>query len=88
MLHFSPVGMSDNKHSGLKIYSVEKTVYVNVTSEMKGNIIVYNLLGSEITRKPVQSNTLNKINLDVPTGFYLIKVEGDNSSSAEKVFIR
>jgi hypothetical protein len=87
-VHFSPVGMSDNKHSGLKIYSVEKTVYVNVTSEMKGNIIVYNLLGSEITRKPVQSNTLNKINLDVPTGFYLIKVEGDNSSSAEKVFIR
>lgn len=88
-LHFAPVGMNEGKTaSGIRIYSSEKTVYVNVSKELKGNIIVYNMLGSEITRAAIQSLAINKISLDVPSGFYLVKVDGDSSSSAEKVFIR
>jgi len=88
-LHFSPVGMDDNKtSSGIKIYSSEKTVYVNVTKELSGSIIIYNLLGTEIISKPIQSLAINKINLDVPSGFYLVKVDGNNATSAQKVFIR
>jgi len=31
---------------------------------------------------------MKKIKLDVPTGFYLVKVEGDAVTSTSKVFIR
>jgi hypothetical protein len=87
-IHFSPVGMPESKTSTIRIYSADKTVYVNIPTEMNGTIIVYNLLGSEITRQTIQGNSLNKFNLNVPTGIYLVKVDGDSNAKAEKVFIR
>ncbi len=87
-IHFAPVGVSENSSTGIKVYSAERTVYVNIPSEMKGNIVVYNMLGIEITRSAIQAYALNKINLDVPTGFYLVKVDGDSSATTGKVFIR
>ncbi len=87
-IHFASVGVSENKPSGIKIYSNENTVFVNIPSDMKGNIVVYNMLGIEITRTTIQAYSLNKINLDVPTGFYLVKVDGDSNTNAGKVFIK
>jgi hypothetical protein len=88
-LHFTNVGARENKPaSGVKIYSADQTIYVNITTSMNGTIIVYNMLGSEISRKNIEPLSLNKINLDVPTGFYLVKVEGDAVTSTSKVFIR
>jgi hypothetical protein len=55
---------------------------------MTGTITVYNLLGSEITRTSIQSQTLNKINVNVPSGYYLVKVNGSSANAAGKVFIR
>ncbi|MCX6304745.1 MAG: T9SS type A sorting domain-containing protein [Bacteroidetes bacterium] len=87
-IHFAPVGVSDHKTSGVKIYSNESTVYVNIPADMKGNIVVYNMLGTEITRTTIQAYSLNKINLNVPTGIYLVKVDGDSNTNAGKVFIK
>jgi hypothetical protein len=88
-LHFASVGIKDNKiKSDIKVYSSEKTIYVNIPSDMRGNIVVYNMLGSEITRTAIQPNSLNKINLNVPSGFYLVKVDGDTNATTGKVFIR
>ncbi len=87
-LHFATVGYTDNNLSNIKIYGADKTVYVNIPSDMKGNIIVYNMLGSEITRSAIQGTSLNKINVNVPSGFYIVKVEGNSSSTAGKVFLR
>lgn len=85
---FSSVGFSENRTSSINIYSFERTVYVNIPNDMSGNIVIYNLLGSEIARTVIQSNSLNKINLDVPSGFYLVKVDGNSNSTAGKIFIR
>ena len=87
-LHFAPVGVSENRQSSINIYSAESIVYVNVPIDMKGNIVVYDMLGREISSTAIQSNSLNKINLGVPTGFYLVKVNGDSNTTTGKVFIR
>jgi len=88
-LHFAPVGTPENQlTAGIRIYSSDKTAYVNVEGDMNGTIVVYNLLGSEIARKAIQPHSINKINLDEPTGFYLVKVESEKVTSASKVFIR
>ncbi|MFZ4799371.1 MAG: T9SS type A sorting domain-containing protein, partial [Bacteroidia bacterium] len=70
------------------IYSVGKVVNVEIPAGVKGDIVVYNLLGSEIARKAVEANSLNKINLNVPSGYYLVKVNGASYSANGKVFIR
>ncbi len=88
-LHFAPVGTPDNNSpTGTRIYSADHSVYVKTDADMNGTIVVYNLLGSEIVRTPIQPMSINKINLDVPTGFYLVKVESETATSAGKVFIK
>ena len=63
-------------------------VYVNITSTMSGNIVVYNLLGCEVARAAIAENSLNKLSLNVPQGYYFVKVNGNTVNGAGKVFIR
>ena len=88
-IHFSPLsGISEGTSSNIKIYAAENTVFVNIPMELHGTIFVYDLLGKEIITMPIQSNNLNKINLNVELGYYLIKVLGDKATASGKVFIR
>ena len=88
-LTFSPVGFSElGNYPNIRVYSAEKIVFVNVPVEMQGSIFIYDLLGNEIAKKSVESNSLNKIELSVPQGYYLVKVITDKASVTEKVFIR
>jgi hypothetical protein len=88
-LDFFPVGIPETGSAGnIRIYSNQKDVYVNIPTSMKGNIIIYNLLGSEISSKAIQANTLNRISLNSPTGYYIVKVIGDNGITTGKVFIQ
>ena len=87
-LTFSTVGIGDLDASKLNIYAVDKVVNVEIPMGVKGDIVVYNLLGSEIARKAVEASSLNKINLNVPSGYYLVKVNGISYSANGKVFIK
>jgi hypothetical protein len=87
-LLFHPLGMPSVTLGNIKIYSYLKDVYVNIPASIHGNIIVYNLLGSEITRQAIRGNTLNKISLNSPTGYYIVKVIGDSGIKMGKVFIQ
>jgi len=88
-LHFAAMGVNDTETNGnIKIYSSENVIYINITSSMSGDIVVYNLLGSEVARATIRGNSLNKISLDVPSGFYLVKVNGNTASANAKVLIR
>ncbi len=87
-LHFAPVGIPEIGSNKINIYSNLKDVYVNIPVSMHGNIFVYNLLGSEITNQVIEGNTLNRISLNSPTGYYIVKVIGDNGITTGKVFIQ
>jgi hypothetical protein len=87
-LTFSTVGIGEVGSAKLNIYAVEKVVNVEIPAGVKGDIVVYNLLGSEIARKAVEANSLNKINLNVPSGYYLVKVDGVSYTANGKVFIK
>jgi len=88
-LHFSPLtGMANNSAANLKIYSSENNVFVNVPMELHGEIIIYDLLGKEVNRQPIESNTLNKVSLNTQLGYYLVKVLGDKTTVSGKVFVQ
>jgi hypothetical protein len=87
-VHFATVGISDKTTSDISIYSSGNTVYVNIPEDLKGTILVYNMLGNEIARTPIQGHSMNKISLNVVPGIYVVKVDGDALTSTGKVFIR
>ena len=87
-LHFAALGVSDLNSSNIHIYSNEKTIYVNIPSALNGEIVVYNIMGVEMARKQIVGNSINKINTNLSTGYYIVKVLGDTQSLANKVFIR
>jgi len=87
-LKFSTVGIGEVGASKLNIYAVENVVNIEIPAGVNGEIVVYNLLGGEIARKAVEANSLNKINLNVPSGYYLVKVNGISYTANGKVFIK
>jgi hypothetical protein len=87
-LHFAALGMNEKEIGNMKIYSSDNVIYVNVTTSTTGDIVVYNLLGSEVARRAITGNSLNKISLNVPQGYYFVKVNGDTGNATGKVFIR
>jgi hypothetical protein len=73
--------------SNIAIYSNENVVYVNIPFTSQGRILVYNILGNEVANQPIQANSLNKITLGVPAGYYIVKVVDNDHSISHKVFI-
>jgi len=88
-LKFSTVsGLPALNSNQIRIYSFDQTIFVNIPMDLNGTIIVYDLLGKVVKTQPVQSNILNKINLNANGGYYLVKVLGDKTTVSGKVFIR
>jgi hypothetical protein len=87
-LLFAPLGISEIGSVKINIYANLKDVYVNIPGAIHGNIVIYNLLGSEIASQVIQANTLNKITLNNPTGYYIVKVISDSGITTGKVFIQ
>ena len=87
-LHFAAIGLNEQEKGHNKIYSYDKKIYVNISEAIHGDIIVYNLLGVEIFRKPIVSNSLNTIELHQCTGYYIVSVVGETGNFSNKVFIR
>ena len=52
-----------------------------------GEIVIYNLLGQEVTRKTAV-NGLNKISLTQGNAAYIVKVISDQAVVCQKVFVQ
>jgi len=88
-LHFAPyTGIPNTTAGNMTIYASENSVYVNIPMDLHGEIFVYDLLGKEVTHKPIAGNSLNRVDLNVQLGYYLVKVLGDKATVSGKVFIR
>jgi len=86
-IHFAPVGINEKESDNIRIYSSEKDIYVNIPTSTQGNIIVYNLLGSEMMRKPFTGKSFIKLTPDVNSGYYLVQVAGDRQTATGKVYL-
>jgi hypothetical protein len=54
---------------------------------MSGRIYIYNMLGVEQTSMQIKENSINKITLNVPTGYYIIKILSNKDIVTQKVLI-
>jgi hypothetical protein len=67
-------------------YSFNKTVYVNMKDNSKGDIYIYNAEGKLIRSVPALQG-LNSIDLDA-TGVYIVKVLTSNVNMVKKVWVK
>jgi hypothetical protein len=85
-LHFkSSVGIEDPAATEKAIYSSGHNIYF----ETSGNatLDIFNLTGQKIESRQINSGGLQIINLQAPTGWYIVKLVSGNEVKSQKVFI-
>jgi hypothetical protein len=80
------MGIKPVESSLAAAYSFNKTVYVNMKDNSKGNIYIYNAEGKLIRSVPALQG-LNSIDLDA-TGIYIVKVLTANVNMVKKVWVK
>ena len=77
-----------NNENIVNIYSYNSNVYINNTNNSKVDIIVYDILGKEVSKKQFENTTLYKLDLnDCYPGFYIIKAKVDNKFYVKKIYV-
>ncbi|MEI6750519.1 MAG: T9SS type A sorting domain-containing protein, partial [Bacteroidota bacterium] len=85
-LHFSALGIADNQPENAIIYSYQKTVFVNLKDNAKGDVFIYNIAGQLVASMPSASG-MNRIEL-VNMGNYIVKVVKEKNAVVRKVFVK
>jgi hypothetical protein len=71
------------------VFSNGNTVYIlkNTAKEVKGSILVYDLLGRPVYQNTISGDAETEIQLNNPTGYYIVSIVTDQHTSNSKVFI-
>ena len=89
-LHFNDVMTSSNtiEQNSLKIYSNKNTIYINI-SDIQGSstINIVDMKGINISKKIVNGSGLHQIEMNKPTGYYIVNVTTNKGTVSQKVFI-
>jgi hypothetical protein len=86
ILHFGSItAVNETPKAISAVYSYHKTVVVNMTNQVKGDIYIYNLAGQlVVTRLSAQGKT----EIDLPvSGNYIVKAISKDNTIVRKVFI-
>jgi hypothetical protein len=86
VLRFSPLGV-DPKLSGQNNIFVYNNV-LNVNNPDGSVITVYNMMGTKILEKQTNNESLYQLPLQIPTGYYIVKVTNGKVIYSEKVFVK
>ena len=89
-MHFkSTTGVSEGENiSSFNIYSFNKNIYVSNPEFQNANVFVYNLIGQEVATFKINGDATNSFQLGVPSGYYLVKVVGDQTINTKKVYLK
>jgi hypothetical protein len=72
----------------IRIYSSDNTIcVVKSNADIRGNVVVYNLLGAEVFRANSITDLTSRFSLNVTPGYYLVRVVTDAASYNAKVYI-
>ncbi len=86
VIHFTPLAVPENAENISGIYSYGNEVFVTVKDKTKGTILIYNLMGQEVSTTPI-SGSSNVLTID-KSGYYVIEVVTSESVISKKVFIK
>ncbi|MCK9203269.1 MAG: T9SS type A sorting domain-containing protein [Bacteroidales bacterium] len=91
VITFSHVGIGEAQNENpVRIYTNGNCICVANAcgTAITGDVVVYNLMGQQLTKTRLGGATLTRIDLDPSTGYYLVKVITPQKTYTNKVFIR
>jgi len=69
------------------VYPAGDIVYITNNGKLvSGNVMVYNMIGQEIVHQKLTEERLNKITLNGPTGYYLVRIITGGNTLTTKIF--
>lgn len=91
VLHLSlnNTSIGSEQNNGLNttsVYTYDNCVYIDL-SEEKALVKIYNVLGQELMNKEIKTG-LNKFNMDLSSGTYLVSVISGGDVRTEKVYLK
>ena len=86
VIHFGALGVENSNAYNVNIWSNENNIMVNAPS-VNGTIVVYNMMGQEMTRTDIAPG-VNVIPMDEVNTYYVVKVLTSDSAITGKVFIK
>jgi hypothetical protein len=83
------VGISENSTADFSIFSDNQTINIlNSNNELIKTVIIFDLLGQEINRFPINSSDNVLINTNLSASYYLVKIITSNKIITKKVSIK
>lgn len=82
----SSLGIGDSELSSTRVYSENKTVYIENCPESEVN--VYNMTGDLVASRHFGESSLNRMSLNVPAGIYVVRMTSQNRTISSKVFVK
>ncbi|MEA3494641.1 MAG: T9SS type A sorting domain-containing protein, partial [Bacteroidota bacterium] len=79
--------VDDENANNIKVFSYENNVFINLEKLEKSTISIYDICGKEIVSKQSEKG-INKIVLDVKSGYYIVRVQSGDKNYSEKIFIK
>jgi len=79
--------VKDVDASGISIYAESKNIFINTGDLTNLSTEIYNISGQLVHTEKLAKSGVNKIQLNLPSGIYMVKTTGNTSSKTEKVFI-
>lgn len=89
VLHFGPqpTGIIEDLETIYNIYSYGNSIFVNaINGEGTGKVIITNMIGQTIYVRNIHS-TVNKFEMDVDAGYYIVRLQTNEQVYTKKVFI-
>ncbi|MCX6269590.1 MAG: T9SS type A sorting domain-containing protein [Bacteroidetes bacterium] len=92
LLHFfnSAYGINDaGTLNDLQIYSNANTVYVKdfTGHPESGDLFIYNMIGQEIMHQSVAALSINKFSVNLPGGYYIVRVITKDKTFNSKIYL-
>jgi hypothetical protein len=86
IVHFTPLGISNNFASFVNVYSQDKDVYVSVPVNTRGQVKVYNMMGQEVASEAI-TDVITRVHLDKSAN-YVVEVISNENVVTKKVFVK
>jgi hypothetical protein len=88
-LHFKYAeGITDMNNNGIVVYSLDHSVVINNTTQLAGEVSVYDMTGRLLSHTNMNGQMKTSIPMQVAIGTYMVKVVTSKATVNQKVFIR
>jgi hypothetical protein len=80
--------LPDDADNKFVLYINQNTLNIKYNKPLElvnGEVIIFNLLGQEITRKKLENNTLNQISIPVQNTCYIVRINYSGKIHTQKV---